>query len=59
MSKNPSTAEQVAERCFEKALLMLEGEAIPTRDVIKAVSDLVRIANEAQKSQNDIAFFPG
>lgn len=59
MDKSISTAEQVAEKCFEKALLMLNGETVPDRDAIKAVSDLVRIANEARKSLSDIAFFPG
>ncbi len=54
-----TTAEQVAVRCLEKALLMLEGESVPTKETIKSVSDLVRIANEAKCSQGDIAFFPG
>lgn len=59
MNKNTSTADQVAEKCLEKALLVLDGEAVPTKDAIKVISDLVRIANEARKSQGDISFFPG
>ncbi len=59
MGNRISMAELVAEKCFEKALVLLENETVPTKDTVKAVSDLVRVANEAKLTQDKISFFPG